>query len=67
MTVLLSVEEAHTLISNALTGSGTLHENAEYFTDAILDTELSGLEGHGFYFKLWILVVQGANQKYTVK
>jgi len=50
MTVLLSVEEAHTLISNALTGSGTLHENAKYFTDAILDTELSGLEGHGFYW-----------------
>ena len=43
MTVLLSVEEAHTLISNALTGSGTLHENAKYFTDAILDTELSDL------------------------
>ena len=52
MTVLLSVEEAFTLISNALTSTGTLHENAEYFTDAILDTELSGLVGHGFYFKL---------------
>lgn len=38
------------MIWNALAGSGTLPENAEYFTEAILDTELSGLEGHGFYW-----------------
>jgi len=38
------------LIYQALTGSGTSPENAGYFTDAILDTELSGLEGHGFYW-----------------
>ena len=50
MSVLLSPEEARALIWNALTGSGTSPENAEYFTDAILDTELSGLEGHGFYW-----------------
>ena len=50
MSVLLSPEEARALIWNALTGSGTSPENAAYFTDAILDTELSGLEGHGFYW-----------------
>ena len=50
MNVLLSSEDARALIWNALTGSGTSPENAGYFTDAILDTELSGLEGHGFYW-----------------
>ncbi len=50
MSVLLSPKEARALIWNALTGSGTAPENAGYFTDAILDTELSGLEGHGFYW-----------------
>ena len=50
MSLLLSPTEALTLITNALTGSGTSPENASYFTDAILDTELSGLEGHGFYW-----------------
>lgn len=43
-------EEANDLIRNALVGSGTTPENARYFTDAILDTELSGLDGHGFYW-----------------
>ena len=50
MNVLLSSEDARALIWNALTGSGTPPKNAGYFTDAILDTELSGLEGHGFYW-----------------
>ncbi len=50
MSVLLSPKDARALIWNALTGSGTAPENAGYFTDAILDTELSGLEGHGFYW-----------------
>ena len=50
MNVLLSKREAHNLIWDALIGSGTSPENASYFTDAILDTELSGLEGHGFYW-----------------
>ena len=50
MNVLLSPPEARALIWNALTGSGTSPENAEYLTLAILDTELSGLEGHGFYW-----------------
>ena len=46
----LSPAKALNLIFNALTGAGTSSENARYFADAILDTELSGLEGHGFYW-----------------
>lgn len=46
----LSVTQARRLISGALTGAGTSPANARYFTEAILDTELSGLEGHGFYW-----------------
>lgn len=46
----LSPKAARKLIFSALTGAGTAEENAGYFTDAILDTELSGLEGHGFYW-----------------
>ena len=48
--VLLSVKKARSLIYDTLTGAGTSPKNADYFTDAILDTELSGLEGHGFYW-----------------
>ena len=36
----LTPEVARKLIYNALLGAGTSPENAEYFTDAILDTEL---------------------------
>src|SRR5688572_28752762 len=46
----LSPKAARNLIFAALTGAGTLARNAGYFADAILDTELSGLEGHGFYW-----------------
>lgn len=46
----LTPTEAHALIFAALTGAGTAPANARYFTEAILDTELSGLEGHGFYW-----------------
>lgn len=46
----LSVGQARKLIFGALTGAGTAPRNAKYFTEAILDTELSGLEGHGFYW-----------------
>jgi (2R)-3-sulfolactate dehydrogenase (NADP+) len=49
-TVTLTPREARKLIFEALTGAGTAPENARYFTAAILDTELSGLEGHGFYW-----------------
>jgi (2R)-3-sulfolactate dehydrogenase (NADP+) len=46
----LSPGAARKLIFAALTGAGTAPANAGYFTEAILDTELSGLEGHGFYW-----------------
>ncbi|HEU4827023.1 MAG TPA: Ldh family oxidoreductase [Dongiaceae bacterium] len=46
----LTPKAARKLILEALTGAGTLARNAGYFADAILDTELSGLEGHGFYW-----------------
>jgi (2R)-3-sulfolactate dehydrogenase (NADP+) len=47
-TMILTPREARKLIRDALTGAGTSSANARYFTEAILDTELSGLEGHGF-------------------
>lgn len=46
----LTVTEARALILDALTGAGLVPAHADYFTDAILDTELSGLDGHGFYW-----------------
>jgi (2R)-3-sulfolactate dehydrogenase (NADP+) len=46
----LTPRAARKLIFAALTGAGTSAGNAGYFTDAILDTELSGLAGHGFYW-----------------
>lgn len=46
----LKPKAARELIFAALTGAGTSPANASYFTEAILDTELSGLEGHGFYW-----------------
>jgi (2R)-3-sulfolactate dehydrogenase (NADP+) len=46
----LTPKAARALIFNALTGAGTAPANATYFTEAILDTELSGLDGHGFYW-----------------
>lgn len=46
----LKPKAARELIFNALTGAGTAAANATYFTEAILDTELSGLAGHGFYW-----------------
>ena len=49
-TIRLSTGAARKLIAEALIGAGTAPGNATYFTEAILDTELSGLEGHGFYW-----------------
>jgi (2R)-3-sulfolactate dehydrogenase (NADP+) len=46
----LTPKAARNLIFEALAGAGTTPANATYFTEAILDTELSGLEGHGFYW-----------------
>jgi (2R)-3-sulfolactate dehydrogenase (NADP+) len=49
-TVTLTPQQARNLIFEALMGAGTARRNAGYFADAILDTELSGLAGHGFYW-----------------
>jgi (2R)-3-sulfolactate dehydrogenase (NADP+) len=49
-TLILTPTKARALIFKALTGAGTAPKNARYFTEAILDTELSGLSGHGFYW-----------------
>lgn len=49
-TIKLKVDVASDLIFDALVGAGTAARNARYLADAILDTELSGLEGHGFYW-----------------
>src|SRR5512136_2691228 len=46
----LTPAAARKLIFKALNGAGTSAANARYFTEAILDTELSGLSGHGFYW-----------------
>ena len=48
--VKLSKAKARNFIFSALTGAGASAINVCYFTEAILDTELSGLEGHGFYW-----------------
>ncbi|MDH6265123.1 (2R)-3-sulfolactate dehydrogenase (NADP+) [Rhizobium sp. SG_E_25_P2] len=45
--VKLSVDKASDLIFDALIGAGVAARNARYFSDAILETELSGLDGHG--------------------
>jgi (2R)-3-sulfolactate dehydrogenase (NADP+) len=50
MSIKLTAAQARKLIHNALTGAGTSSANAHYFTEAILDTEMSGLTGHGFYW-----------------
>lgn len=47
---IISIARARKLISGALVGAGTSPANARYFTEAILDTEMSGLSGHGFYW-----------------
>ncbi len=46
----LSETEARRLVHGALVGAGLLPSKAGYFTEAIVDTEMSGLEGHGFYW-----------------
>ncbi|MBM3614504.1 MAG: hypothetical protein FJX28_03430 [Alphaproteobacteria bacterium] len=46
----LPVPAARDLIRSALTGSGLALRHSSYLTEAIVDTELSGLDGHGFYW-----------------
>jgi (2R)-3-sulfolactate dehydrogenase (NADP+) len=48
--IVLTAAKARKLILASLTGAGTTPANALYLTDAVLDTELSGLEGHGFFW-----------------
>jgi (2R)-3-sulfolactate dehydrogenase (NADP+) len=50
MDKVLSEKKARAVIRAALTGAGCSKKNAGYFTEAILDTEMSGLSGHGFYW-----------------
>src|SRR5262245_6096273 len=49
-TITLAPKVARTLVLKALVGAGTAAENARYFTEGIIDTELSGLAGHGFFW-----------------
>lgn len=49
-TVTLTPENARDLIHGALTGAGLAADKADYFTDSILETELWGLDGHGFFW-----------------
>src|SRR5581483_551304 len=46
----LTPKAARALIFNALTGAGTTPDNARYLTEGVLDTELSGMTGHGFHW-----------------
>ncbi|HVT51267.1 MAG TPA: Ldh family oxidoreductase [Dongiaceae bacterium] len=46
----LTPKAARALIFNALTGAGTTPDNARYLTEGVLDTELSGMAGHGFHW-----------------
>src|SRR5262245_48267101 len=49
-TILLKPKAARKLVLDALVGAGARRENAEFLADGIIDTELSGLAGHGFYW-----------------
>src|SRR6476619_7519544 len=46
--ITLTPKAARALIFNALTGAGTTPNNARYLTEGVLDTEFSGMAGHGF-------------------
>lgn len=48
--ITLTPKAARALVFNALTGAGTTPENARYLTEGVLDTELSGMAGHGFHW-----------------
>jgi (2R)-3-sulfolactate dehydrogenase (NADP+) len=46
--ITLTPKAARALIFDALTGAGTTPDNARTLTEGVLDTELSGMAGHGF-------------------
>jgi (2R)-3-sulfolactate dehydrogenase (NADP+) len=48
--VVLKPKAARKLVLDALVGAGARRGNVEFLADAIIDTELSGLAGHGFYW-----------------
>jgi (2R)-3-sulfolactate dehydrogenase (NADP+) len=48
--VKLTADQASDLIFDALVGAGTVARNARYLADAVLETELAGLDGHGFHW-----------------
>jgi (2R)-3-sulfolactate dehydrogenase (NADP+) len=48
--ITLTPKAARVLILNALIGAGTTPENARHLTEGVLDTELSGMAGHGFHW-----------------
>jgi LDH2 family malate/lactate/ureidoglycolate dehydrogenase len=53
---ILTVAQARKLIFGALTGAGATAANSRYFTEAILDTEMSGIRSIAsiFYPARWM-------------
>jgi (2R)-3-sulfolactate dehydrogenase (NADP+) len=47
--VVLTPKQARKLVMDALVGAGASKDNVGFLADGIIDTELSGLAGHGFY------------------
>ena len=48
--IVLKPKAARKLVLDALVGAGARRDNAAFLADGIIDTELSGLAGHGFYW-----------------
>src|SRR5262245_13366193 len=48
--IVLKPKAARKLVIDALVGAGARRDNVEFLADGIIDTELSGLAGHGFYW-----------------
>ncbi|HEX3218322.1 MAG TPA: Ldh family oxidoreductase [Aestuariivirgaceae bacterium] len=48
--IVLKPKAARKLVLDALVGAGARRDNVEFLADGIIDTELSGLSGHGFYW-----------------
>ena len=48
--IVLKPKAARKLVLDALVGAGARRDNVEFLADGIIDTELSGLAGHGFYW-----------------
>ena len=48
--IVLKPKAARQLVIDALVGAGARRDNVAFLADGIIDTELSGLAGHGFYW-----------------